>query len=75
MNHAGVGTGEFLMNFRTLQICSSCTESDNVILQQGAETIHGSTFELHFELLTNGVEHLAAILKMFMILAVMSMNF
>ena len=67
-DHVFVAHAEFLMNFRTRQICLSFTESDNVILQQATETIHASNFQhplysqpvglgLLVEHLTSGAEH------------------
>ena len=45
-DHVLVRTAEFLMNFRTHQICLSCTDSDSAILRQETETIHVSSFQL-----------------------------
>ena len=71
---ARVAIAEFLVNFRTHQICLSHTESANVIFQQETETTHVSNFqfvlysqpvglELFVELVTRGVEHPADILS------------
>ena len=71
--HVLVATAEFLMKFRTRQICLCYTDSDNAILQQDTETIHVSNlqpllhsqpvgFGLHVELLANGAELHADIL-------------
>ena len=68
--HAHVAAAEFLMNFRTHQICLSCTDSDNAILQHETETTHVSrcphllhsepaALGLYSELPTNGVERSA----------------
>ena len=71
MNHVHVATAEYLINFRTHQICLSFTDSDNVILRQERETTHVSILKTSFstrnlldlvyffELLTSGVEHSA----------------
>ena len=69
-DHADV---EFMINFRTHQICMSYTYSDNVILQEETETTHVQNFQLLLfsqavglalivELLRSGVEHPADIL-------------
>ena len=69
MYHASFATAAFLMNFRAL-LCLYCTKSDNVLLRQETDSTEVSKFQhllhsqladfdLHFELLTNGVEHLA----------------
>ena len=60
------------MNFRPHQICLSCTDDDNAVLQQETETIHVSDFQLLHsqpvglgllvELLTRAVERSAVIL-------------
>ena len=68
--NAHVAAAEFLMKFRTHQMCLWCTEFDNVLLQ--LET--GSTHVTHVLLLqilfcsqlddfTNGVERLAGTLE------------
>ena len=68
-----VATAEFLMNFRTHQICSSTKDSDDAILLQETDTIHVSNSQLllHLqpvglgllvELLTSGAEHPADVL-------------
>ena len=75
MCHAHVATADFLMDIRTHQICLLETDSDHVSLQQKTDSTHVSSFqfllysqladsELHFELLTNGIEHPAHILQM-----------
>ena len=61
------------MNFRTYPIFLSYTDSDNVSLQLEIDSTHVShfpflhskltDFELHVELLTNGVERLADTLE------------
>ena len=68
--HAHVATVQFLMNFRTHQMCLSSSDSDHLILQQGTEKLHVSDFlnsqpvglGLLAELLTGGVEHPAGTL-------------
>ena len=71
--HVPVATAEFLVNFRTHQICLSRTDSDNAILQRKSETTHVSNFqrllhsqpvglELLVELLTHGADLPADIL-------------
>ena len=86
MYHAHVATAEFLMNFRTSQICLQGTESTMFPFQQETDSPHVSKFllllhsqladfELHFELPTYGVEHIAGILgDVFLILHLMSLE-
>ena len=45
-SHVLVATAACPMNFRTLQICLSYTDSDHALTQQKTGTTHVSTFQL-----------------------------